>query len=142
MHVHQEDGLFDCRPILCVQSVARSIDYFVRQLGFHLGWAWVDEPGEFLQPGDRREPTFALVGRGRVQFMLSQQSQGVPGVWLHLDVQTAQQVDAMYQEWTGRGARILEPPSVRLWGMYEMRVQDLDGNTFRVSSPPHPTGSG
>ncbi|WP_020475531.1 hypothetical protein [Zavarzinella formosa] len=26
-------GLFGCRPILCVESVARSIEYYVRRLG-------------------------------------------------------------------------------------------------------------
>jgi uncharacterized glyoxalase superfamily protein PhnB len=68
--------------------------------------------------------------------MLSQKSQGAAGVWIHLDVHTAGQLDALYKEWTRKGARILEPPSHRPWGMYEMRVQDLDGHTLRVSAPP------
>ncbi len=68
--------------------------------------------------------------------MLSQNSQGVPGVWLHLDVDTAAQLDALYEEWKRKGARIAEPPSLRPSGMYEMRVQDADGNMLRVSAPP------
>jgi predicted lactoylglutathione lyase len=68
--------------------------------------------------------------------MLSQKSQGAPGVWLHLDVHTAEQVDALHEEWARQKARILEPPSLRPWGMYEMRVQDLDGHVLRVSAPP------
>jgi uncharacterized glyoxalase superfamily protein PhnB len=130
------DGLFGCRPILCVESVARSIKYYVDALGFHLGLAWSDREGRFLKPGEEVEPTFAIIGLGQVQFMLSQQSQGSPGVWLHLDVHTAAQLDALYQEWTRNGARIIEPPTHRRWGMYEMRAQDLDGHTFRVSAPP------
>ena len=129
-------GLFGCRPILRVDSVPRSIEYYVHSLGFHLGWCWSDAEKRFLQPGDTTPPTFALVGLGQVQFMLSQNSQGAPGVWLHLDVHTAPQVDALFEAWRRNGARIVEPPSLRLWGMYELRVQDLDGHIFRVSSPP------
>src|SRR5262249_50981238 len=128
-------GLFGCRPILRVESVARSIQYYVAALGFRLGWSWSDEVGRFLQPGEKVEPTFALVGRGQVQLMLAQQSQGAPGMWLHLDVETSDRLDELHAEWTGQGARIVEAPSVRPWGMYEMRVQDPDGHTLRVSAP-------
>jgi uncharacterized glyoxalase superfamily protein PhnB len=128
-------GLFGYRPILCVDSVARSIDYYVGLLGFRLGWSWSDKEGRFLRPGDDAEPTFALVGRGQVQFMLAQKCQGAPGMWLHLDVHTAEKLDAWYEEWTRKGARIVEPPSRRPWGMVEMRVRDPDGHTLRVSAP-------
>ena len=67
--------------------------------------------------------------------MLSQKSQGAPGMWLHLDVHKAEQVDALFEEWARQGAKIAEPPTIRAWGMYEMRVQDLDGHMMRVSSP-------
>ena len=50
-------------------------------------------------------PTFALVGRGQVQLMLAQKCQGAPGMWLHLDVHTAERLDALYEEWTRKGAR-------------------------------------
>jgi uncharacterized glyoxalase superfamily protein PhnB len=129
-------GLFGCRPILCVENVARSIDYYVDVLGFRLGWSWSDGEKRFLHPEDEGVPTFALVGRGQVQFMLSQKCQGAPGMWLHLDVHTAEQVDALYEAWAQKGVRIVEPPSCRPWGMYEMRVQDLDGHILRVSAPP------
>jgi predicted lactoylglutathione lyase len=71
-----------------------------------------------------------------VQIMLSRKGQGVAGMWLHLDVETAAQLDAMHEEWTRNGARIIEPPSLRPWGMYEMRVRDLDDHVLRVSVPP------
>jgi len=136
MSTNNGSGLFGCRPILCVESVARSIGYYVDSLGFRLGLTWSDAERRFLQPGETVAPTFALVGRGQVQFMLTQQCQGAPGMWLHLDVQTAEQLDALYEEWTRKGARIVEPPSCRPWGMYEMRVRDLDDHVLRVSAPP------
>ena len=114
------DGIFACRPILSVQSVAQSIQYYVDKLGFRLGWSWSDKEGRFLQPGDEAEPTFALVGRGKIQFMLAQQCQGAPGMWLHVDVESAPELDALHEEWTQKGARITEPPSARAWGMYEL----------------------
>ena len=100
-------GLFGRRLILSVDCVARSIAYYVESLGFHPGWAWSDRDQRFLQPGEEGEPTFALVGRGRVQIMLSQKGQGVAGMWLDLDVETAAQLDAMHEEWTRNGARII-----------------------------------
>jgi uncharacterized glyoxalase superfamily protein PhnB len=129
-------GLFGVRPILCVENVARSIAYYVGCLGFRLGWAWCNERQRFLQHGETIAPAFALVGRGSVQFMLSQKTQGAPGMWIHVDVHTAEQLDALNAEWVQKGAHILEPPSIRPWGMYEMRVQDLDGHALRVSAPP------
>jgi uncharacterized glyoxalase superfamily protein PhnB len=129
-------GLFACRPILSVDSVARSIQYYVNALGFHLGWAWSETEQRFLSPDDQAAPGFALVGRGKVQLMLAQKCQGAPGMWLHLDVESAEQVDALCAEWTRNGAQIIERPFVRPWGMYELRVQDPDGHTLRVSAPP------
>jgi uncharacterized glyoxalase superfamily protein PhnB len=136
MSADDGSGLFGCRPVLRVENVPRSIAYYVDQLGFHLGLTWSDEGQRFLPEGERSGAAFALVGRGRVQLMLSQKSQGAPGMWLHLDVHSAGQVDKLYEEWVRAGVRILEPPSHRAWGMYEMRVQDLDGHVLRVSGPP------
>jgi uncharacterized glyoxalase superfamily protein PhnB len=130
-------GISGCRPVLCVESVPRSLTYYVDVLGFRLGLSWSHQKQKFLSPAESDiPPTFAIIGRGSVQLMLSQGSQGAPGMWLHLDVDTAGQVDELYREWSETGARIMEPPSLRPWGMCEMRVQDSDGHVFRVSGPP------
>jgi len=139
MNTDDNGGLFACRPILRAECVARSIEYYVHCLGFRLGWAWSDQKQRFLERGEAGDPTFALVGRGQVQLMLSQQSQGAPGMWLHLDVHTAEQVNALHEEWAQKGARIVEPPLSRPWGMVEMRVQDLDSHVLRVSAPARQT---
>jgi uncharacterized glyoxalase superfamily protein PhnB len=133
-------GLSGCRPVLCVDSVPGSLAYYVDILGFRLGLSWSDQKQKFLCPGETHiPPTFAIIGRGTVQLMLSQRSQGAPGMWLHLDVDTAGQVDELYREWSARGARIVEPPTLRPWGMYEMRVEDFDRHVLRVSGPPGTT---
>ena len=142
MNVHTTGGLYACRPILCVESVRHSIAYYVGSLDFKLGWAWSEKEQRFLEPGDDTAPGFALVGNGPVQLMLCQKAQGAPGMWLHFDVDTAEQLDRIHDKWKRQGARIIEAPLLRPWGMYEMRVQDLDQHVLRVSSPGHkPTPS-
>ncbi len=130
--------IFDCRPILYATNVNKSLAYYADVLGFKIGWRWSDEKSCLLEESDELfEVGTALVGRDKVQFMLVKQAQGQPGMWLHLDVESAEEVDALYAEWLSRGALIVEAPSLRPWGTYEMRVRDPDSHTMRVSSPPH-----
>jgi catechol 2,3-dioxygenase-like lactoylglutathione lyase family enzyme len=114
--------------------MARSLAFYRDLLGFTVGWRWSDSAEQFLSEGDDAIPDTALVGRDGVQFILG--SQGAPGTWLHLDVRSAKELDGLHNEWSKRGVRIAEPPTVRPWGMYEMRIVDPDGHTFRVSAPP------
>lgn len=122
-----------------MNSVAKSIRYYHDVLGFSVGWAWSDETNAFLNDGDEFAPSFALVVRGKIQLMLAETGQGTRGTWLHLDVRTADHLDDLFQEWSKTSANIVEKPSLRPWGMYEMRIQDLDQHVFRVSSPPRET---
>src|SRR5262249_9689870 len=118
-------------PILSVANVPASLDYYCRVLGFTPGFAWSDKTQ--FQPG--APPTFAEVSRDDCRLMLAEQAQGAPGMWLHVDVPTRAGLDALYHEYQHSGARVLEPPEDRPWGRYEMRVQDLDGHTLRLSAP-------
>jgi uncharacterized glyoxalase superfamily protein PhnB len=43
-------------------------------------------------------------------------------------------IDTVFAEYTEKGAFIDEPPSARPWGLYEMRVLDLDGNVMRMQA--------
>lgn len=127
-------GFFACRPNLLVADLAASLTFYADLLGFRVGWRWSDPRGRFLTDAEPAEPGTALVSRGPVQLMLTQ----VPGpgaTRLHFDVRTAGQVDDLFREWTARGADVAEPPFVRPWGMYEMRLHDPDGTVLRVSAP-------
>ncbi len=137
MNIPLDFGAHAVRPILCVRNVPRSIEYYVNALGFALGWAWNNDEARFLEPGENAPAHFALVACNKVaQIMLCEQAQGQPGMWLHLDVDSAANLDRMHARWRESGAHIVEPPTVRPWGMYEMRIKDLDGHVFRVSSSP------
>ena len=119
------------KPILSVASVPASLDYYCSALGFTQGFAWANA----TRFAGGAPPTFAEVSRGACEIMLAQQAQGAPGMWLHIDVDTRAELEALYHEYQHSGARIVEPPEDRPWGRREMRVQDLDGHTFRVSAP-------
>jgi uncharacterized glyoxalase superfamily protein PhnB len=128
-------AVFDCRPILRVDSVDASVAYYRDSLGFLVGWRWSDSAGRFLSSIEEGPAHTALVSIGSVQIILVQRAQGQPGTWLHLDVQTSAQVDELHADWVRRGARVIEAPCNRPWGTYELRVEDLDRHTFRVASP-------
>jgi len=140
-HEAPRQGISGCRPILYADSVSASLRYYSEVLGFNVGFRWSDKKQAFLAPGTEAEGDevgFALVFRDSVQLMLSQKGQGHPGMWLHLDVETPDEVDALYRQWSQNGARILEAPDNRPWKNYEMRIADLDGHVLRVASPGKP----
>jgi catechol 2,3-dioxygenase-like lactoylglutathione lyase family enzyme len=135
MHPNSAEALAGCRPNLLVDDVAASLRFYADVLGFRVGWRWSDPLGRFLDADEPGPTDTAQVGRDKVLIIFTE-NPGPHTTWLHLDVHSAAQVDALFEEWTGRGAVIAEPPSLRAWGMYEMRLHDPDGNVLRVSSYP------
>jgi catechol 2,3-dioxygenase-like lactoylglutathione lyase family enzyme len=103
-------------PILYVSDFARGMSYFVEKLGFRRLWDWGDPP------------TFGAVGRDQVEIFLSLHGQGKPGTWMSIFVDD---VDALYEEFTGRGAVIPMAPENKPWGMSEMHVECPDGHILR-----------
>ncbi|NRQ33325.1 hypothetical protein HII36_15930 [Nonomuraea sp. NN258] len=143
MSSQESEIIFGCRPNLLVSRLSASLRFYSGGLGFRVGWCWSDRQARFLRDdefGEPGEPGTALVGRDRAQIILTQTG-GVHGTWLHLDVHTPMQVDGLFREWRERGVNISDPPAVRPWGMYEMRLHDPDGHVLRVSSPPESTTS-
>ncbi len=135
MHPNSEDVFAGCRPNLLVADVGVSLRFYAEVLGFRVGWRWSGPLGRFLEADEPGPADTAQVGRDKVLIIFTQKA-GEHTTWLHLDVHSAAQVDGLFQEWTDHGAEIAEPPVLRPWGMYEMRVHDPDGNVLRVSSYP------
>jgi len=102
-------------PILPVQDLPASIDYYVRMLGFTIDW---------------QGPYFASVSRGQCHIFLSQGDQGQPGTWVWIGVEDA---DALLEEYRRTGAKIRHMPTNYPWA-YEAQVEDLDGNVLRLGS--------
>jgi ankyrin repeat protein len=114
-------------PILNVRNVPASIDYFVQKLGFVKEWDWGSPPD------------FACVFRDQVRIFLCQGAQGAPGTWMSIFVHD---VDALYEDYRRRGAKIRQPPTNFPWGTREMNVEDLDGHRFRLGSDATGPGDG
>lgn len=105
-------------PILRVDDLVRSVDYYVRVLGFTLDW---QDPG-----------VLASVSRDRCVLYLAEGDQGHPGSWVWIGVEN---VESLYVEYVTRGAAVRMPPSNYPWAL-EMHVQDPDGNVLRFGSEP------
>ena len=107
-------------PIFRVGSLAASLGYYVRVLGFKLDW---ENPG-----------IMASVSRGRFGLFLCEGDQGNPGGWVWIGVSKA---EALFEEYRAKGAKIRHPPTNYEWA-YEMQVEDPDGNVLRLGSEPKP----
>jgi len=105
-----------CNPILPVENLARSVDYYVNVLGFVVDW---HDPG-----------IGASVSRGRCHLFLIEGDQGHVGTWVWISVPDA---DALHDEYVAKGATIRQPPTNFSWGC-DLQVTDLDGNVLRFGS--------
>ena len=113
---------FECAtPILNVEDLHASMDYYVQKLGFEKQWDWGDPPD------------FGCVKRGKVEIFLCQGGQGQPGTWMSIFMDD---VDALYEEYKKSGATIIDPPRDFPWQTREMLIEDLDGHRFRMSGEP------
>jgi catechol 2,3-dioxygenase-like lactoylglutathione lyase family enzyme len=118
-------GMANAIPILRVEDVEVSLAYYTGPLGFKLDW---------------RAGTFLSVSRDRFHVMLCQGEQGNPGTWLWIP---AEDVDALYAEWTASGAMLRQKPTNFPWGSREIQVTDPDRHVLRFaaeSKPGEPMG--
>lgn len=93
-------------PILPVSDLAKSLDYYVRVLGFAVDWQ--DATG------------MASVTRDGCALMLCQGDQGHAGTWVWVGVTD---VDALHEDLKARGAIVRHPPSDYPWAR-EMQIAD------------------
>ena len=103
-------------PILRVQSLAPSLDYYVNVLGFKINW---QSPG-----------IMAGISRDRCSIMLCEGDQGNPGTWVWIGVEDA---EALFEEYKAKGAKIRHPPTNYPWA-YEMQIEDPDQHVLRFGS--------
>ena len=102
-------------PILRVQDLSASLNYYTGILGFTMDW---------------RGPYLASVSRDKCHIFLSEGDQGHPGGWVWIGVEDA---GALLAEYEQSGAKIRHMPTNYPWA-YEMQVEDLDGNVLRIGS--------
>jgi len=107
-------------PILRVTNLEASIDYYVARLGFDVEW---------------RSGEVASVRRDRTAIMLCEGDQGQFGTWLWI---SATDVDALYAEFTARGAHLRHAPANYPWGSRECQIVDADGHVLRFGADLRP----
>ena len=108
--------LRDAATLFVVQDVIRSVEHYRDVLGFRVELTY-------------GEPTFyAGVERDNVaiHFQAASETKRQPGHGAINVFVTG--VDALYEELRSRGARTLEEPADRPYGMRDFNVNDLDGN--------------
>ena len=105
-------------PILRVENLTTSVDYYVHVLGFAI---------DFQQPG-----VIASVGRDRCHLFLVEGDQGHTGGWVWIGVDD---IEPLYETYKQNGAIVRHPPTNYSWA-YEMQIGDPDGNVLRFGSDP------
>jgi catechol 2,3-dioxygenase-like lactoylglutathione lyase family enzyme len=95
-----------------------SIQYYVDVLGF--------------RNADWGDDGFTSINRDRAGIYLCQGGQGCLNTWVWIGVEDVQ---ALFVELKGRGARINHAPRNYPWAL-EMHVQDPDGHVLRFGSEP------
>jgi predicted lactoylglutathione lyase len=102
-------------PVLPVQDLDRSVEFFRRTLGFDLDWKTSD---------------ICSVVRDGCSIMLQRSIDGPRAtVWIGLED------DSLYSEIAEAGATIIQAPTKRPWA-YEMKIADPDGNTLWLGTDP------
>jgi uncharacterized glyoxalase superfamily protein PhnB len=109
-------------PFFLVTDVVRAAEHYRDKFGFAIRGYFFEDP-----------PVFAMVGRDDQIVMLSLMTAGRGGsnrdhkddaldayIWVD-------DVDALYAELQQRGADLVGPPQLRIYGMKELEVRDLDG---------------
>lgn len=112
-------------PHFVVPDVVASAEHYRDVLGFRILGYWLDPP------------VFAIVARDDVEIQFGESDDGAlpsPNIVRReygLDAYIwVNDLDALYAELQGRGAKILEPPAMRVYKCYELLVEDDFG--FRL----------
>lgn len=107
-------------PQLPVHDVRKTQEYYRDVLGFHIDWTW-------------GENAYGAVSRdGTTLFLCNVGDDEISRACLVINVT---EVDVLCAEWKAKGAKIVEEPEDKPWGLREFTVQDLNGHCFRISRP-------
>lgn len=106
-------------PILSVNDLEKSIDFYRHALGFDLAWSW-GEP-----------PDIAAVCRDGVEITLTQRAGAKPAGAAHFYLGVSG-IDGYYQSLVDAGVTIVVPLGDRPYGMRDFRMEDPSGNELSI----------
>lgn len=111
-------------PEIPVHALDAAVSYYRDQLGFACDWS---------------DATIGLAGLSRADcrlflsnadFRSHRGNVGPIVIWLNLE--SVDDVNALYDAWHTRGARLRSAPETKPFGLHEFYAEDLDGNVLRV----------
>jgi uncharacterized glyoxalase superfamily protein PhnB len=111
-------------PILFVRDVSASAAFFQEKLGFEVDFLYGDEP------------FYGSVSRGEVCLHLRFVHQpnftelAAREVSLILATVEVSDVQAMFEEFNGRGVEFAQAPTRQIWGATDFHIRDPDGNVI------------
>ena len=118
-------------PILPVEDVAATADWFRDKLGFDVGGAWEDEG----------VATFSIVVRDLITIGLQKSDRGGTGddwaAYFYFE-----DIDAFCDQILGRGVKVLRGPEDSFYGCREIEVADLSGNRLCFAQDLRPGADG
>lgn len=114
--------MFVSCPHFLVADVRRAAEYYRDKLGFRIIGYFFEEP-----------PVFGMVDRDGAEIHLRLATDGLKGSNREregdaLDCYVrVKDVEALHAEFKEKGAEIIQAPILRIYGMKEIEVRDLDG---------------
>jgi uncharacterized glyoxalase superfamily protein PhnB len=108
-------------PQLSVSDVRATQEYYRDVLGFTISWLWQNDYG--------------AVSNGEAQLYLTKDESPIPSTCCCADVED---VDAVYEEYKSKGAKIVSDLETKPWGMREFTIVDPNGHLFRVGQGVKP----
>lgn len=124
-------------PVLGVRDVEAAADRYAKQLGFEC-------PGGVFRPADG-EAVYAVMRRGGIEMHLQIRRRNIWSAQRAGHERSAYvycaDADELHREFSGAGARVLEPPTDMPYGNRELVVQDGDGHRLAFGVDPGYRGS-
>ena len=111
-------------PEIPVRDIDEATTYYESSLGFTLDWVGKELGLAGISKGDCR--IFLANSDYRKQYG----NTGPVLTWLNLD--SKEEVDSLYRQWSASKAKLISAPESKAWGLHEFTAADPDGNLFRV----------
>jgi catechol 2,3-dioxygenase-like lactoylglutathione lyase family enzyme len=104
-------------PVLPVKDVRNAVEHYVRVFGFARGFVNEGEEG----------PVYAIVRRDNIEIHLQRSAAGASNCCIFVTG-----VQAIYDEFTAKGATIRRKLETSPYGLRDFTVADLDGNVILI----------
>jgi uncharacterized glyoxalase superfamily protein PhnB len=111
-------------PEIPVRDIDEAAAYYEGSLGFTVDWVGKELGLAGISKGDCR--IFLANSDYRKQYG----NTGPVLTWLNLE--SKEEVDELYRQWSGSKAKLISAPESKPWGLHEFTAADPDGNLFRV----------